>query len=249
MKRIKHILACAALALVLPSSGSAYDVKPMVVELRPSGSGSSTSMTVSNTHAVPIAIEVSVHKREQLPDGTDRLVLETNDVIINPPQMVIQPGASQTIRVQWVGDPNPDHELAYRIIPEQLPIRLSQVQRNDKTAELTMKYRYEAALYIAPRGVRPSARLERAEVVNQGGTPMLQVTIVSDGTSRAILSAPRLRLAGSNGDMTIEGEDLAPLQGLNILPGATRVVSFPAPAGMSVGPVTASLESEYYTTS
>lgn len=248
MKRIKYLLACAALALV-PMSGSAYDLKPMVIELRASGSGSSSGMTVTNTHDVPIAIEVTVHRREQQPDGTDKLVLETKDVIVNPPQMVIQPGASQSIRVQWVGTPNPEKELAYRIVTEQLPIRLTQVQRNDKTAELTMKYRYEAALYIQPRNVKPSARLERAEVVSEGGTPMLRLTLISDGTSRAILNAPKIKLSGSGGQFTIEGEQAAPLQGLNILPGATRVVSLPAPAGLAPGQLTGSLESEFYTTS
>jgi len=248
MNIVKMALICALLVIVPASHTAAYDLKPLVVELTPSGSGSSGSMTITNTHEVPIAIEISVHKRQQQDDGSDELSPELDDVIINPPQMVMQPGTSQAVRIQWVGDQNPDRELSYRIVTEQLPIRLTKAQRNDRTAELTMKYRYEAALYVAPRGVRPSAKLESAEVVEQNGVSMLAVTIVSDGTSRAILNEPRLVLAGPQGEVVVDGESMAAFQGLNVLSGSKRVVFIPAPAGLPSGSISGSLESDFFTT-
>jgi len=248
MNIFKIALACILVVFVPASHVLAYDLKPLVIELSPSGSGSSGSMTVTNTHSVPIAIEVGVHKRVQNEDGSDSLSPELDDVIVNPPQMVIAPGSSQSIRIQWVGDQNPGNELSYRIVTEQLPIRLTRAQRNDKTAELTMKYRYEAALYIVPRGSRPSAKLESAQVVDRNGSSMLQVTIASDGTSRAILNDPRLIFSGPQGEVVIDGEAAAPLQGLNVLSGSKRVVFLPAPSGLPQGPVSGSLEAKFYTT-
>lgn len=244
--KLKHgILACATLWGACISSAGAYELRPMVIELSPSGSGSSASVTITNTHKVPIAIEISVHKREQNTDGSDKLSPEVEDLIVTPPQMIIPPGASQSVRVQWVGNGVPDHELPYRLVTQQLPIRLSQVTRDDKTADLTMKYRYEASLYIVPRGVEPSVRISSAEVVSSESGDKLRLTILSEGTKRAILDSPRLTLARSTGNLVLEGEGIAELQGMNILPGSTRIVDIAAPQGFSKGTVSAQIETRY----
>jgi fimbrial chaperone protein len=159
--------------------------------------------------------------------------------------MIIPPGTSQSIRVQWVGEVLPDRELAYRLITTQLPIRINQTSRNDRTADLTMKYRYEAALYIVPRGVEPRARLSSAEVIDEEGSRRLRLTLVSEGTKRAILSEPRITLAGSSGEVVLEGDRIKDLEGMNILPGMTRVVDLPAPDGLAMGEVPAEMESRY----
>ena len=239
---IAALMAC----LVLGAPSSAYEVNPMVMELRPTGQGSSASGVITNSHDVPIAIEIQVFARTQNPDGSDRLVAENEDVIVTPPQTVIQPGESQTFRVSWVGDQAPTKEIAYRLVTNQLPIRFKEEKRDNYVAEVTMRYRYEIALYIQPQGTSPKATLRSARVFEDGGNGrMLELAISSDGTRRAILEKPQLQLAGGGSSFTLESEQLAPLVGLNILPGSTRVVRMPAPAGMPLGDLTGDLRTSY----
>ena len=228
---IAALMAC----LVLGAPSSAYEVNPMVMELRPTGQGSSASGVITNSHDVPIAIEIQVFARTQNPDGSDRLVAENEDVIVTPPQTVIQPGESQTFRVSWVGDQAPTKEIGFK-----------EEKRDNYVAEVTMRYRYEIALYIQPQGTSPKATLRSARVFEDGGNGrMLELAISSDGTRRAILEKPQLQLAGGGSSFTLESEQLAPLVGLNILPGSTRVVRMLAPAGMPLGDLTGDLRTSY----
>ncbi len=240
--------ALAVAALVAPvGPARSYDLQPIVLQLSPSGAGSSQTMVVTNTHEVPIAIEVHAFRRTQLPSGEDQLTPEDQDLLIYPPQMVIPPQASQSFKVQWVGDPTIDSERAYRIVTEQLPIKFEKKVEGERTADLTVRYRYEAALYIVPKGATPSARLVSVErVTGDDGAPLLELTIASEGTLRAILDQPTLDLAGaSGGTVSLTGEAIKPLEGLNILPGVSRKVRIPAPADLTAGPVTGSLQTKY----
>lgn len=243
------VASLLAMALTAGLSGSvdAYDLKPMVVQVRPSGSGTSATAMITNTHSVPIAIELRAFKRVQQPDGTDVLTLEEEDIILTPPQMVIAPKASQSFKIQWVGDPKPDRELAYRIVTDQLPIQLSKSTRNDRTADITMKYRYEMALYVVPEGVKPSAEVVSVESAQgKNGERVLAVRLRSTGTMRAILDKPVLEISGAGSSpVRLEGDAIKELVGLNILPGSERLVHIASPASFPSGKLTGSLTTEY----
>ena len=249
MKKLCRIIALLfAFAFgVGPIPVAAYDLQPIVIQLTPAGAGSSQTMTIANTHQVPIAIEVKAYKREQRPDGTDELSLDEEDLIIFPPQMVIPPGQSQNFKVQWVGDSAPTHELAYRIVTAQLPIKFDVPEVDGRRADLSVNYRYEAALYIMPPGVEPLAELQSARAVaGEDGTTQIELEIASIGTMRAILDGPSLEVTSASGQtVTLAGEEIQPLIGLNVLPGNTRVIRVPAPDGFIPGPVTATLSSSY----
>lgn len=245
----RSVLAFAS-AVALAASAvsiSAYEFNPLVMELTPTGPGSSSNGVIKNTHAEPIAIELQVFKRVQNPDGTEELTPETQDFIVTPPQMVIQPGESQAFRVQWVGDQNPSQELAYRLVSDQLPIKFRQESRNDFTADVGMKYRYEGALYVQPRGTRPNAHLDSARVVgdDSDGGRWLELTIASTGTRRAILDRPRLTLTAGGSTIDLEGEEVGELSGLNILPGSSRTIRIPVPNGLPAGDVSGKLTTSY----
>lgn len=248
---IKKILGF--LLLLVPVVGlfsvaaSAYDLQPIVIQMTPAGAGSSQTMTITNTHQVPIAIEVKAYKREQRPDGTDELTLDEEDLIIFPPQMVIAAGQSQTFKVQWVGDGAPERELAYRIVTTQLPIKFDTPEVDGRSADLAVNYRYEAALYIMPPGVEPLAELLSARTVMAAdGTKQIELEIASIGSMRAIIEQPSLQVTTASGQaLTLDGDAILPLVGLNILPGNTRVIRIAAPDGIGDGPITATLDHSY----
>jgi fimbrial chaperone protein len=249
MKTTSRITAALA-ALMMTSSfqAHAYDVKPMVVQLAPSGPQSTTTMVITNTHDVPIAIELHAFRRVQNPDGSDKLTKDEADLIMTPPQMVIAPKSSQSVRVRWIGSPEIKQEMAYRIITDQLPIDFKKEKRADFTADLKVKYRYEVALYVEPKTPKPLAKLESARIVKSPkGDNLLEVAISSQGNVRAILDKPRIDISGPSGKVSLDNESLAKFIGLNILPGNTRIVQIPAPKGLAQGNLTGNLTTEYLT--
>lgn len=250
----KYLLAglvgTALAAAVSPSLLEAYDLKPIVVQLQPSGAGAAQQMTITNSHKVPIAIEVKAFRREQLPDGSDRLTPENDDIIISPPQMVIQPGSSQAFKVRWIGDPNPARELSYRIVTTQLPINFKSQKKGDVNAKLNLTYKYEAALYVVPPGSAPLASLvSAAPVTDEKGVVWLELVIKNDGNARALLNRPNLTLRpASGGSETVITETMAAeLQNLNILAGGERKLRLPWPESLAKGALTGTLKTEYTT--
>lgn len=241
-------LVAALLVQINSNPANAYDVRPIVIQLSPEGAGSTQSVIISNSHDEPIAIEVRAYHRVQKPDGTEDREPEDDDIIITPPQLVIAPGASQAVRVRWVGDPNPPRELAFRLITDQLPINLTTQSRDDFTANVSVNYRYEAALYVTPRNARPEARIDRASpVTGADGAQMLELDIVSEGTRRASLDKPKVVLTplGGGSSVILEGEAVAELNQLVTLAGSRRTVRIPWPPNVDVGPVQAELRAQY----
>ncbi|MXP42126.1 fimbria/pilus periplasmic chaperone [Altererythrobacter soli] len=248
MRRAKLLFPSvpAALLAATPTAAPGYDLRPIVIQLAPSGAGASDTVVITNSHAVPIAIEVRAYQRSQNPDGTDRRIPEDNDIIITPPQMVIAPGASQSIRLRWIGESNPERELAFRIVTEQLPIALGPKRAGEAVANLSLAYRYEAALYVVPPASKPAARISRAAPVEADGKRWLELDIASEGTRRAILDQPSVAVTPQSGQPAVlEGAAVAPLAALNILSGAYRTVRLPWPEGVAFGPVEAELHTGY----
>ncbi|MDT0575604.1 fimbria/pilus periplasmic chaperone [Croceicoccus sp. F390] len=250
----RHGLAAALLGAVLAAGAAstpalAFDLRPIMVQLAPQGAQASQTVIVRNTHAVPIAVQASVFKRTQNPDGSDTLVPADDDFIILPPQMAVGPGASQSVRVRWIGDAAPAQELAYRLVVEQVPVNLGSraAGADERQAQVDVRYRYEAALYIVPKGSQPDARLVAArEAVDQDGQRRLELRIANEGTRRAILdsSALVLTFAGMP-PITLEGNQLGALNALNVLAGSERVVSLPWPENMPSGNVEGQLQTQY----
>jgi fimbrial chaperone protein len=243
-----RVLLLPLLALFFSSPAHSYDLKPIVIQLAPSGAGAAQSVVITNTHTQPIAIEVRTFKREQNPDGTDSLTAEDDDLLVTPPQMVIAPKSSQSFKVRWVGDPLPEQELAYRLVTTQLPIKFKQEETSDVSINVNMTYRYEAALYIVPPQSKPSARLiSVAPITDDAGKTWLEARIVSEGTRRAILDQASLIITSENGGppVTMIGESTASLANLNILVGNERIVRLPWPDAIPIGPVKGELRTDY----
>lgn len=242
-----HAAAAICAALLLHWPARAYDLSPIVIQLQASGPGAASSVMITNSHKVPIAVEIQLFDRVQNPDGTDTLTPEKGEFIVIPPQMVIAPGSSQSVRVQWTGDPRPARELAYRFVTQQLPIDLERQQSGDRSFDVKVQYRYEAALYVEAPGAQPDVEVTGASQVKEAdGSMQVELQLVNKGTRRAILHQPSITLSSAGGgSATLSGDSIKPLSNLNILAGARRNVRLPWPEGLSPGPITAKLQTSY----
>jgi fimbrial chaperone protein len=156
-----------------------------------------------------------------------------------PPQVVLKPRQTQVLRVQWIGPPKLEKELVYRLIAEQLPVELQ--QRPPQGARINLLLRYEAILYVVPRGAKGALRLVSvAPGEVRDGKPSLAITIENLGAAHGRLVDPKLQLtaAGSGKSVTLAPEQLPSLAGVSVLAGKTRRFQVPWPEALPVGPVT-----------
>lgn len=240
-----------SLLTALPAwADAAYQLKPARVDFTPSGAGATQSFQVVSTGDEPVAIELRMTERQVSVDGTETQPDAENDFLVYPSQLLLQPGEVQTVRVTWLGDPNPEHELAYRIISEQLPIELPQDDAPAVTAatiDITAVFRYVGSVYIVPPDVTPDVVLTSVAHQDVNGQDALIINFKNQGTAHQILKGLTLTLASvgadqSQGTVQLTPDQLEGVEGENILAGQDRRFVIPYPASLPIGPLTGSFE-------
>lgn len=117
---IRWCLVCSlVLPLFTPEEGrtSSFNVSPLRIVL--SGKTSSALLEVTNESPEPVRLQLSVSAWDQKPTG--EIVLEaTDDIILFPPLLTIEPGEKRKIRLGAV-TPRGLAEKTYRVILEELP--------------------------------------------------------------------------------------------------------------------------------
>ncbi len=224
-----------------------FQLEPISQTFAPQGSQSTRSYQISNGSDEPIAVEVSVMQREVNADGEETLSPAEENFIVYPTQILMDPLSLQTVRVTWVGDPEPEAELSYRLIAEQLPIQL---QAKDATAEkpyqatasVELMMRYAGSLYIQPSNAAPDVVLDSAQLEqDEAGNRWLAVRIKNQGTARHIFRDPQLQLNASGASVTLANEELGAIHSRTILAGGERAFRIPWPMGLPEGDVTGQL--------
>jgi fimbrial chaperone protein len=222
------------------SPAVALRVVPIVLEFAPKGGGANQVVRLENETPEPIAVQISMHKRLVDLDGKETLEDADDDFIVFPPQVVLLPNENRAIRVQWIGDPAPASELAYRMVTEQLPVELSQAPQG---ARVRIVMRYEGAAYIVPPNAKPRIEVERAEAVTVvGGRRGLAITVRNGGSKHALLNELKVTVRSGERAVTLGPDNLQGMVGQNVLAGKSRRFVVPWPTELPVGGVNATLE-------
>lgn len=225
--------------LLAAGNAAAFRLVPIEMELEPSGRGATQIFRVENDNRDAVAIEIKILARKMGMNGEDVLSETGDEFVVFPEQMILQPGENQSLRVQWVGDPKPDHELPYRLIAEQLPIDIGKAPANGGQVRLLV--RYVASLYIEPPGVKAAVSFVSAKQETTPQGPALAIVLRNDGNARQIMKEPTVTLSGGGKTVTLKAEQLAGLVGENLLGGTTRQFLIPVPAGLPAGALTGSI--------
>lgn len=220
IKSAARIAALLALFGAFAGPAGAFEVSPMRVELSPSGSGASEVVTVRNTLAEPLAIEVYATDRVVAEDGAQTFPPNDQDFLLFPPQAYIQPGESQAFRIQYIGDPAPAISRSYVVNVSQVPV--TQVEG----AGVQVVYRFGVAVYVNPKGSVAALSVDQAEAVKDGVT----VKIRNQGDRVAFLSNDRIVLSTPGGSTELDGNELrAQVVNPILPPQAVRAFTFKAP--------------------
>ncbi|MDZ4109309.1 MAG: fimbria/pilus periplasmic chaperone [Brevundimonas sp.] len=175
--------------VVAASVAWAMTVQPVIVDLTASGRGSSSVITVENTFANPLPVELRVEDLAWEEGGVKGTGADNGDLLVFPPQTLIQPGQTQSFRVQYVGDPDLTRSKHYYVTVAQLPVQLPEGQ-----SAIQILYNFQVLVSVAPVGVRPDLSVVGAEVVSEGGKSLAAVTFRNASLAHGYVSRGRLRL-------------------------------------------------------
>ena len=243
---IQFLSATLFLVLAGLNPALAFQLQPISQVFAPMGRESTRSYEVVNDSDERIAVEVSVVERTMDIDGQESYTPADDDFLIYPPQMIVEPRAAQTVRVTWLGDPNPSQELTYRLVAEQLPINLLDPDAEVPTrpvGSVEILLRYMGSLFVRPAMVQADVQLVSAVgQTGPNGEPQLAVTLENQGTGSARLQDFQLSLTAQGTTVELQGDRLEGLNNAVVLAGNQRRFVLSWPEGLPWGDVTATFD-------
>jgi fimbrial chaperone protein len=235
-------------ALLLPAQAAvAMTVQPVVIDLQTAGRGMSQVITVENTFATPLPVELTVQELELTADGVRQTGKDPGDLLVFPPQALIEPGQTQTFRVQYVGDPELAKSKHYYVTVAQLPVKLPEGQ-----SAIQILYNFQVLISIAPVGAKPQMSVTGAEIVkNDAGKPTPVVTVSNASGAHGYLSNGTLRIVEKDASgkevfrRTLSGAEIQQTMGFGLIGGnQSRRVSVPVELPQEGGSVEASFNAD-----
>lgn len=231
MRNLKRTLVgatAAALALV-SAPGLAHRVYPMSYELAPAGSGAATVLRVDNTTERALTLEVSVEKRSWDERGNETRTPADEDFLILPPQMIVEPGKTQAIRVQYVGAPALDQTAMYVVGVNQVPVA-------DPTAGTGVQFviNFGTAAYVVPAGAKTELKIVSVGEADEAGK--MEVVLENSGARYAPLGNTTWTFTNGAGQkMELSGDPLRETLVASVVPsGGRRIFTVPAEEGFAL---------------
>jgi fimbrial chaperone protein len=223
--------------LLFPMAASAMSVQPLIVDMKAGPRGASGRVSVTNTFNRPIPVEITVHPLAMAPTGEVSIGgPPTSDFLVFPPSAVIQPGRTQSFRLQWRGNANMEMSANYIVSIAQVPVELAQSQSG-----IQLVYNFQIMANVAPARGAPILAITSAQArTNAKGEPRATVTIANSGPAHAYLAGLtlKLRLQSREGrtlwEATYSGAQLNTLVGYGLIRNANnRTFNIPIDAPQS----------------
>lgn len=241
----------AGLLTIFSALGSApamsMTVQPVVIDLQNSGRGMTQVITVENTFATPLPVEMRIEQLALDENGVKLTGKDPGDLLVFPPQTLIQPGQTQTFRVQYVGDPDLKASKHYYVTVAQLPVKLPEGQ-----SAIQILYNFQVLVSIAPAGAKPALTIQSAAVGhNDAGKPVATLLLGNASAAHGYLSSGRLRIIQKDVSgkevfrRTLSGPEVQQTIGFGLVgAGQTRRVTVPVELPVDGGSVEASFTPE-----
>lgn len=210
------------IGLIFSLNSYAFKFSPMSVTLGIKSSNSSL-FYLENDSDQPIAVQVTLTKREMDINGIEKNPKIAGELTIYPSQLIVPANEKRSVKVTWVGKESPGKELAYRLIAEQLPIELEVNKK--KKASIKVLLRYMAALYINADEFTPSIVVEEIKTDHK----KVSILIHNSGKKHQVLTNLNLKFINnkSKNEILLQADDLKGMSGENVLADSKRVFVFP----------------------
>ncbi len=230
MNSIRHIFGALCL-LTCVQAAHGVGVQPMVFELDAIGANSRTVMTIDNDGQRPLSVELIPHRVSLDVDGKQTLTPADDDLLIFPPVALVAPGTAQTVQVQYVGNPEIDTSVPYRVSVMQVPVAVAEEETNPDAVEMKIAANFHTLLNVVPSGTE--AKLSVLSIKDNGSKWMLEVE--NSGNRFARLSTTRWSLTSGAQSVELKPMEVAQRTDNNlVLPKSVINVSFQPPEGFDV---------------
>lgn len=220
----------------LTTSLMALNIAPMFKELSPKGSEAIATFRIWNKTDRREAVKTYMYVRQYDDSGKEIQGASTDDFKLHPAQAVLfsqkdkdeNKGSNEKIlRIEYKGDKDIAIEKAYRLITEQVPVKLD---RNNKTSgQVYMLSRYSCAIYVTPPGAKSNITTLEAKIESDKGS----LKFKNDGNKRGTLSSLKISLDadGEKGKLSREltKDELKNVVNETILAKSERKFSFDLP--------------------
>jgi fimbrial chaperone protein len=237
------LIMALGLVMWLPTSAMAYKFSPMSQVFAPSGAGAAKTFDITNDGPDRVALSISLTTLERDVDYLETNRNADDRFFIYPTQVLLAPGGHQSVRVIWIGEPNPKSELAYRLVVEELLIAN---QGNTKASSAGhIRTNSRATLYVRPSTATPTVALQSVSYVKsevKGSLGSLAITVQNTGTAAGILTNCLSTASVGETSVALSPESLGLMQYGRILAGDKRRFLVPWPADLPLGNVKLSLQ-------
>ena len=220
-------LGLAAVACLASSTPvQAHEVQPMIAKVTPSGSGASYRLMIRNTDAVPITLEISPYRVAIDEAGNATRTAEEADVILFPPQTIVQPAGEQAIQVRYVGDPAIVEGRLYAVVVGQLPVDFTTLNNSDSSqTQVKIGFDFVSHMVVQPETAR--ANLEITPVTRQANGD-LSFTVSNTGNGVALLRDAEWSVSAGGAPLVIASDNVDFGAFGAILPGGRRAITITA---------------------
>lgn len=252
MRLYRHFLTLGAAAAGLmgalgASSALATTVSPVMVDLQTAGRGVVANISVTNTGAGPLPVEITVTALDPTPTGFQPGNGSADDLLVAPPTALIPAGQTQTFRVQWIGDPELATSKHYYVSVNQLPVKLPEGQ-----SAVQIVYNFQVLVSVSSPNKKPELAIKSvAAAKGEGDKPAIAVQVANDGEAHGYISQHRLKISETNAAGTeifskmISGAEFQQMVGYGLVAtGQTRTVTVPVEGAPKDGTFSAALLDE-----
>lgn len=214
-------LGLSTFALSLPAASTAMTVQPIVIDLETAGREMSQVISVENTFETPLPVELTIQRLELTTDGVKLTGEDDGNLLVFPPQAIIQPGQTQAFRIQYVGDPDLAESHHYYVTVAQLPIELPEGQ-----SAIQILYNFQVLISVGPNGMKPSISVTEAQIVtDENGQHQPLLTVHNDSPRYGYLSQGRIRVVSYDASgkevfrETLNGPEIQQRMGFGLIGG------------------------------
>ena len=178
------------MASLMPTVATAMTVQPVVLNLSPGGRNMTQVLTVTNSFSYLLAVELRVEELTIDSSGVRPTGKDPGDLVVFPPTALIQPGQTQTFRVQYVGDPKLARSKHYYVNVAQLPVKQQQGQ-----SAVQVLYNFQVLASVSPTGAKPAIKVDSAAIERTGdGKFVPAITFSNAAAAHGFLADGKIRI-------------------------------------------------------
>ncbi len=217
----------------------AMSVAPVLMEMTVSGSASKSSIRVVNDSKKKLPVEIIIYSLELGPHGEQTKKKDPKDFLIFPPQALIKPGATQTFRIQWVGNPTMRKSQSYIFSVNQVPVKMPKGKSG-----VQMVYNFGTIVNVSPSSGKSTIELLNTSIVKtKAGKRYPAIIVKNAGNIHSKVSEATIKLNSSGWSKTLPPQYLERFMGVGLVqPGKSRRLLLPVEVPGNVKKITASID-------